>query len=332
MSALLQVTDAKVHFPGAGGWLHAAPPLRAVDGVSFDLAAGETLGVVGESGCGKSTLARAVLGLQPLTAGRVLFDGAPLPDQTRSARMAYARAAQLIFQDPLAALNPRMRIGAALAEPLVTHAPSMSRAERDARVAELLEQVGLEASITRSFPHEVSGGQAQRIGIARAMILRPHLLICDEPVASLDVSIQAQILVLLRRLQADYGVAMLFISHDLSVVRRIAHRVMVMYLGRVVEVGPVGAVFANPRHPYTRALIDAVPRPDPATERGRTRILLIGDLPSPSAPPSGCTFRTRCPLAEPACAQAVPPLAPAGSPGHLVACPVVLRENALTPA
>ena len=323
---LLQVTDAAVHFP-AGGWWRPAPPVRAVDGVSLTLQAGETLAIVGESGCGKSTLARAVLGLQPLTSGAVLFDGAPVPDRPGPARSAFARAAQLVFQDPVAALNPRLRIDAALAEPLRTHAPAMSRAERAARVAEVLAQVGLDAGIARRYPHEVSGGQAQRVGIARAMMLRPRLLVCDEPVAALDVSIQAQILSLLRALRAEHGVAMLFISHDLSVVRHIADRVLVMYLGRGMEEGPVAAVLTRPRHPYTRALIDAVPRPDPATERTRTRILLGGDLPSPSAPPSGCRFRTRCPLAEPGCAGDPPAFAPTGPDGHAVACPVVLREG-----
>jgi len=325
---LLQVRDARVHFP-AGGWLRAAPPVRAVDGVSLTLHAGETLAVVGESGCGKSTLARAVLGLQRLTSGAVLFDGAPVPDRPGPARSAFARAAQLVFQDPVAALNPRMRIDAALAEPLQTHAPELARPAREARVADVLAQVGLDAGIARRFPHEVSGGQAQRVGIARAMILRPRLLVCDEPVASLDVSIQAQILSLLRALRAEHGVSMLFISHDLSVVRHIADRVMVMYLGRAMEVGPVASVLGRPLHPYTRALIDAVPRPDPATERTRPRILLGGDLPSPSAPPSGCRFRTRCPLAEAGCAAVEPAFAPAGPDGHEVACPVVLRTGAV---
>lgn len=330
---LLEVENVSVSFALGGGLFETGQVLQAVSGVTLGVSAGETLGIVGESGCGKSTLARAILGLQPISAGEIRFDGRKIAGAnrrvpSREQRLSFARDAQIVFQDPLAALNPRMRIGSSLAEPLKTHEPRMRATERRRRVAEMLERVGLRPEMAMRFPHEFSGGQAQRIGIARALMLRPKMLVCDEPVASLDVSIQAQIINLLRQLQGDLGLALVFISHDLSIVRHIAHRVMVLYLGRVMEYGDSGELFASPAHPYTRALISAVPRPDPATERGRTRILLNDELPSPLDPPSGCVFRTRCPIAQPRCKSQEPQLRtagnitsePVGGSAHRAAC------------
>lgn len=317
MSALLSVRDLSVSFPIPGPWpwsQHRA--LRAVQGVSFDLSAGRTLGIVGESGSGKSTLARAIVGTLPST-GRVIWAG-------REGGERQGAEIQMIFQDPLAALNPRMTVSEIVAEPLRTHEPGLGKAERDRRVERIMERVGLSPSFRNRYPHEFSGGQCQRIGIARALVLEPRLVVCDEPVSALDVSVQAQVVNLLRSLQAEMGLALIFIAHDLSVVRHISHDIMVMYLGRVMEQAPAATLIETPRHPYTRALIASAPIPDPAVERSRPRTVLEGELPSPMAPPSGCVFRTRCPLAEPGCAASVPELAPAG-PDHRVACPVVLR-------
>ena len=320
-AALLEVEDLRVHFAVAQGGLlrRRQVPLKAVDGVSFALAAGETLGVVGESGCGKSTLGRAILRLIEPTAGRVAWLGEDLaalaPEPLRRRR----RAMQIVFQDPLASLDPRMTIGDIVAEPLTTHEPGLSRAEVKARVADMLAKTGLSPQMINRYPHEFSGGQCQRIGVARAMILEPRLIVCDEPVSALDVSIQAQIINLLMRLQREFGLSLLFISHDLSVVRHISHRILVLYLGRMMELADRDALYAKPRHPYTKALISAVPIPDPRLERQKPRLVLQGDLPSPLDPPSGCVFRTRCPLASPRCAAEVPAIEDI-APGHRVAC------------
>ena len=320
MSApLLAVEGLRVGFPLSGGLLGRVRTLVAVDDVSFELAAGETLGVVGESGCGKSTLGRAVLRLIPASAGRIAWLGQDLGTLDESAMRARRRDMQVIFQDPLAALDPRMTVGDIVAEPLRAFQPDQPKAERRALVEDTLRLVGLAPEMINRYPHEFSGGQCQRIGIARAMVLRPKLIVCDEPVSALDASIQAQIVNLLRRLQREFGIALLFISHNLSVVRHISHRVMVLYLGRVVELAPTAALFARPRHPYTRALIVAVPVPDPVVERARAHVPLGGEVPSPLRPPSGCAFHTRCAIARPACARDRPALETDGA--RRVACP-----------
>jgi oligopeptide transport system ATP-binding protein len=318
---LLAVEGLSVHFPVAVGGLlrRRYRSLRAVDGVSFALASGETLGVVGESGCGKSTLGRAILRLIEPTAGRVVWLGEDLASLDPETLRRQRRAMQIVFQDPLAALDPRMTIGDIIAEPLVTHEPGLGRAAIRARVADMLAKTGLAPQMINRYPHEFSGGQCQRIGVARAMILEPRLIVCDEPVSALDVSIQAQIINLLMRLQREFGVALLFISHDLAVVRHISHRILVLYLGRMMEVASRDTLYSAPRHPYTKALISAVPIPDPRREREKQRLVLAGDLPSPLAPPSGCVFRTRCPLAIRRCAEEVPAIEQIG-PGHQVAC------------
>ncbi len=322
MSApLLAVRDLKVHFQVRSGGLLFADyvPLKAVDGVSFDLAAGETLGIVGESGCGKSTLGRAVLQLLPVTAGSVAWLGGDLTALDKKELKARRQDMQIIFQDPLASLDPRMTAGDIIAEPVRNFHSGMSGAAIKAGVQEMMAQVGLLPGMVNRYPHEFSGGQCQRIGIARAMILGPKLVVCDEPVSALDVSIRAQVINLLMDLQQAYGLAMLFISHDLSVVRHISHRVMVLYLGRVMEIADRDALFKAARHPYTQALMTAVPIPDPDKERAKPRVAVGVDLPSPLNPPSGCVFRTRCPKATQVCADVVPPLESAG-PGHEVAC------------
>ncbi|TNC74842.1 ABC transporter ATP-binding protein [Rubellimicrobium roseum] len=322
MSApILQVSDLRVTFdvPVRGGWPWTPPrKLQAVGGISFDLRPGEVLGVVGESGSGKSTLARAIIGTVP-SSGRVVFDGQDLGNLVPGARRSRRRDIQMIFQDPLAALNPRMTVGDIIAEPLVTHHPKTPRAEVRRRVAEIMDRVGLLPNLMNRYPHEFSGGQCQRIGIARALILRPKLLICDEPVSALDVSVQAQVVNLLRELRRELGIAMIFIAHDLSVVRHISDRVMVMYLGRLMETATAKAIVETPRHPYTQFLIASVPIPDPELERARPRPVLEGDLPSPLAPPSGCVFRTRCPKARERCAQEPPPAYDVG-PAHRATC------------
>ena len=318
---LLKVQDLAVHFPVAiGGPLRRKYlPLKAVDGVSFELRPGETLGIVGESGCGKSTLGRAVLRLIEPSAGRVVWLSDDLGTLNAEALRRHRRTMQIVFQDPLAALDPRMTIGDIIAEPLLTHEPGLGKPEVKARVKHMLAETGLSPQMINRYPHEFSGGQCQRIGIARAMVLRPKLIVCDEPVSALDVSIQAQIVNLLMRLQREFGLSLLFISHDLSVVRHISHRILVLYLGRMMELADRDALYQAPKHPYTRALIAAVPIPDPRLERQKQRIVLAGDLPSPLAPPSGCVFRTRCPLAIELCAREVPRIEQIG-PGHQVAC------------
>jgi oligopeptide transport system ATP-binding protein len=311
----------KVHFTVGGGLLsrRRAGVLKAVDGVTFDLRPGETLGLVGESGCGKSTLGRAVLRLLPQAAGRVVWLGQDLAQLSHEAMRLKRKEMQIVFQDPLAALNPRMSVGDIIAEPLHTFQPDLSAAETKRRVQEMMAKVGLLPNQINRYPHEFSGGQCQRIGIARAMINNPKLIVCDEPVSALDVSIQAQIVNLLMDLQRETGMALIFISHNLSVVRHISHRIMVLYLGRVAELADRDELYRNPRHPYTEALISAVPIPDPDVERNRRRVVLTGDLPSPLKPPSGCTFRTRCPKATEICARVVPPLEQIAG-GHEVAC------------
>jgi peptide/nickel transport system ATP-binding protein len=316
---LLAVKDLAVHFKLVPETTFAKSRLlKAVNGVDLELRPGETLGVVGESGCGKSTLARAVLRLVPATTGRVTLLGEDITDKDKKAMRIHRRDMQVIFQDPLASLNPRMTIGDIIAEPLRTHFPSMPRPEVRRKVEAMLGRVGLGPEHVNRYPHEFSGGQCQRIGIARALVLEPKLVICDEPVSALDVSIQAQIVNLLMDLQAEMHLSLVFIAHDLAVVRHISHRIMVMYLGRIAEIADRIALYERPRHPYTRALIGAVPIPDPAKERSKPHAPLKGDLPSPVDPPSGCAFRTRCPIAVARCATETPELRRVGS--HLVAC------------
>lgn len=319
---LLSVRDLVVRFAVPGQGLFAsARPLVAVDHVSFDLHAGETLGIVGESGCGKSTLGRAILRLLPAQSGHIGWLGRDLTMLDERSMRPLRRDLQIVFQDPLAALDPRMTVGDIVAEPLVTFAPEMAKDAVRARVREMLAKVGLSPEMINRYPHEFSGGQCQRIGIARAMILRPKLIVCDEPVSALDVSIQAQIINLLTELQREFGLALLFISHNLAAVRHISHRVLVLYLGRAVELAPRERLFAGPRHPYTQALLDAAPTPDPRREKMKPRLALVGDPPSPLDPPSGCAFRTRCPKATDLCARVRPDLlAENGDPAWQVAC------------
>ena len=289
---LVDVERLVKHYPGGGGFFTPSrPPVQAVDGVSFTIAAGETLGLVGESGSGKSTVGRAVLRLEPPTSGTVRFEGTDLASLDASTLRATRQRMQIVFQDPFGSLNPRRTIGESIAEGMVIHrlVPAAAMA---ARVAELLTEVGLDPSYAERYPHEFSGGQRQRIGIARALAVEPRFIVCDEPVSALDVSVQAQVINLLLDLRERRGLAYLFIAHDLAVVRQVAHRVAVMYLGTIVEIGPARAVIGAPRHPYTQALVSAVPEPDPTT--GRRRIVLDGEPPSPSAPPPGCPFAPRC--------------------------------------
>ncbi|MBC8727305.1 ABC transporter ATP-binding protein [Paraburkholderia sp. UCT2] len=319
---LLSVNELKVHFSVPRGKLpwSGKATLRAVDGVSFDVRRGETVGLVGESGCGKSTLARAIVGLAPASGGSVKLHGVETVQGTKRDLGILRRDVQMIFQDPLASLDPRMTIEQIVAEPLITHRPDVARADVRARVLTILERVGLNAQHLRRYPHEFSGGQCQRVGIARALISEPQLVICDEPVSALDVSIQAQIVNLLRDLQRELSLSLLFVAHDLAVVKAISHRVMVMYMGRVIEFGEKRALYAAPAHPYTRALLSAVPVPDPSVERARRHLLLQGEIPSPLQPPSGCAFRTRCPAAIDACGDAQPQAVSRQGDARRVAC------------
>ena len=329
---ILSVRDLRVYFEirAADGWLAKSQTLRAVDGVTFELFPGETLGVVGESGCGKSTMARAVLGLVPVTGGEVIFGGKNLAQLDASAMRAERRHLQIIFQDPLASLDPRMTLGQIIGEPLRSFFPRMSTGERQAKVAEMMGHVGLLPEQINRFPHEFSGGQAQRIGIARALILRPEVVVCDEPVSALDVSIKAQILNLLSDLQARFGLSLLFIAHDLASVRHASRRVMVLYLGKVMELAPWQEIYRTPLHPYTQALIAAIPPADPRRARSNPAKPLGGELPSPIAPPSGCVFRTRCPYAVERCAAEVPALRQIGD--SLVACHLAEQIQAAPPS
>ena len=316
--ALLSVKDLRKHFALKGGvFARNVEKVHAVDGVSFDIGKGETLGLVGESGCGKSTTGRCILRLIEPSGGEVLFQGADVTRMKGADLQALRRDMQIIFQDPFASLNPRHTVGAIIGEALQIHNLAPNRRAREERVAELLETVGLPAAHMRRFPHEFSGGQRQRIGIARALAVEPKLVICDEPVSALDVSIQAQVINLLEDLQEKFGLTYLFIAHDLSVVEHISTRVAVMYLGRVVEIAPSRDLYDHPLHPYTEALLSAVPIPDPTVKR--KRIMLQGDVPNPIHPPSGCHFHTRCQIARPDCSQRDPVLRES-KPGHWVAC------------
>jgi oligopeptide transport system ATP-binding protein len=316
---LLRVSHLVKNFPTRGAVLAGArEEVHAVDDVSFEIAAGETLGLVGESGCGKSTTGRCVLRLIEPTSGEVSIDGRPIAAFTGKALTALRRNMQIIFQDPYASLNPRMTIGAIIGEALAIHKLVHTRRDAEDRVVQLLRLVGLDAGHMRRYPHEFSGGQRQRIGIARALAVSPRLIVCDEPVSALDVSIQAQIINLLADLQDEFGLAYLFIAHDLAVVQHISTRIAVMYLGRIVELASAEALYADPRHPYTEALLSAVPTPDPNAHRQRIR--LAGEIPSPIRPPSGCHFHTRCPIRQlPLCSEKRPPLTRTAD-GHWVAC------------
>ncbi|MFZ7199324.1 murein tripeptide/oligopeptide ABC transporter ATP binding protein OppF [Avibacterium avium] len=318
---LLEVEDLSVHFKvqsNEGFLFKKKQTLHAVNHVSFKLYEGETLGVVGESGCGKSTLARSIIGLVKSAGGNILWLGKDLSQQSEKQWHATRKDIQMIFQDPLASLNPRMTIGNIIAEPLKIYFPQLSAQEVKDRVQAMMLKVGLLPNLINRYPHEFSGGQCQRIGIARALIIEPKLIICDEPVSALDVSIQAQVVNLLKSLQKEMGLSLIFIAHDLAVVKHISDRVLVMYLGNAVELGTYDKVYHETKHPYTKALMSAVPIPDPDLERGKKIQLLEGDLPSPINPPSGCVFRTRCPIADTECTLSKPGLE--GNEQHLVAC------------
>jgi len=319
---IMQVENLKVHFDvsseGDMPWTKRKK-LQAVNGVSFELKSGETLGIVGESGCGKSTLARAIISMVPAETGRVLWFGKDLLALQKTEMRKHRKEIQMIFQDPLASLNPRMTIGEIIAEPLKTHYPKTSKADIKLRVEDVMNKVGLLENLINRYPHEFSGGQCQRIGIARALILKPKLIICDEPVSALDVSIQAQVINLLMDLQKEMDLTLIFIAHDLSIVKHISTKIMVLYMGNMVELAKSEDIYNHPRHPYTQALISAVPIPDPKIEKNKDLILLEGDLPSPINPPSGCVFRTRCKKAQDICSQEKPELKEATS-SHEVAC------------
>ena len=317
---ILEVRNLVKHFP-VGGGLFGGPAavVKAVDGVSFSIRRGETLGLVGESGCGKTTTGRAILRLDPPTSGEVIFEGRDMATLSDAEMRAMRRRMQVIFQDPYSSLNPRMTVGQIIAEPLSVHRIVPDRTARQARVHDLLRHAGLLPTMARRYPHELSGGQRQRVGIARALAMEPSLIICDEPVSALDVSIQAQIINLLEELQAEFGLTYLFVAHDLSVVRHISDRVAVMYLGRIVEITDRKSLYEDPQHPYTRALLSAVPIPDPAVEAGREHVVLGGEVPSPLNPPAGCVFHPRCPIAIAECRQGVPELREI-KPEHRVAC------------
>jgi oligopeptide transport system ATP-binding protein len=316
---LLKVKDLVKHFPIRGGLFNrTVDKVHAVDGVSFELQTGETLGVVGESGCGKSTTGRCILRLIEPTSGEVWFEGKNVTTAGKDELRALARDMQIIFQDPYASLNPRMTVGAIIGEALTIHKLAKTPREYDERIVQLLETVGLAADHMRRYPHEFSGGQRQRIGIARALAVSPKLVVCDEAVSALDVSIQAQVINLLEDLRSEFKLTYVFIAHDLSVVEHISHRVAVMYLGRIVEIAPAKLLYTNPLHPYTEALLSAVPIPDPSVKR--KRIPLQGDVPSPIHPPPGCHFHTRCPIAQKGLCDREKPALKQSAEGHWVAC------------
>jgi oligopeptide transport system ATP-binding protein len=318
---ILEVRDLKVWFPVAGGILQrGVAHVRAVDGVNLTLREGETLGLVGESGCGKTTFGRSVLRLIEPTSGKVLFKGEDLTRLNRSQMRARRRDMAMIFQDPFASLDPRQTVGEIVAEPLDIHGLVDSRRQREERVSELLHVVGLSSKFSKRYPHEFSGGQRQRIGIARALAVDPSFIVCDEAISALDVSIQAQIINLLERLQDQFNLTYLFIAHDLAVVKHISDRIAVMYMGKVVETSGANELYRTPLHPYTGSLLSAIPIPDPRLERARERIILHGDVPSPVDPPSGCRFRTRCFKAQDKCAQVEPPLDTVTVGAHQAAC------------
>ena len=315
---ILKVKGLKVHFPVSGGFLAKKQIVKAVDGVDFEIAKGETFGLVGESGCGKSTTGRALVKIYEPTAGKVIFEGEDITKIKGTKLKEFRRDMQMIFQDPYASLNPRMTVGEIIREPMDIHGIYDTKEQREKRVRELLEIVGLKPDHIRRYPHEFSGGQRQRIGIARTLALNPKFIVCDEPISALDVSIQAQVINLLEKIQAEMGIAYLFIAHDLSMVKHISDRIGVMYLGNIVEVGEADDVYHEPLHPYTQALLSSVPIPDPKTARSKKRIVLEGELPSPINPPSGCVFRTRCPKATERCAKEKPTLKNIGN--RQVAC------------
>ena len=319
--ALIEVNNLKKTFPGTRGVFSRTRTgdIKAVQNVSFDVNKGETLGLVGESGCGKSTIGRCILKLEEPTDGTVDFDGKRLNTITGMDLRNYRRRAQAVFQDPFSSLNPRMTVEQIVGEPLLVHGLEKDTKERRVSASKILDLCGLPRRILDSYPHEMSGGQRQRTGIARALILNPDFILCDEAVSALDVSIQAQIIKLLEDLRNEFGLTYLFIAHDLSVVRHISHRVAVMYLGRIVELAEANELFENPKHPYTQALLSAVPIPDPAVERTRRLEIIEGEIPSPVNPPSGCVFHPRCPLADDTCRIGVPDTIDLGT-GHLVAC------------
>ncbi|MFF5702166.1 ABC transporter ATP-binding protein [Streptomyces sp. NPDC012794] len=324
---ILEVRDLVKHYPLTRGILFKKQvgAVKAVDGVSFALAPGETLGIVGESGCGKSTVARMLVNLERPTAGAISYKGEDITKLSGRALKAVRRNIQMVFQDPYTSLNPRMTVGDIIGEPYEIHPEVAPKGDRRRKVQELLDVVGLNPEYINRYPHQFSGGQRQRIGIARGLALRPEVIVADEPVSALDVSVQAQVINLLARLQDEFGLSYVFIAHDLSIVRHISDRVGVMYLGRVVEIGTDTEIYDHPTHPYTQALLSAVPVPDPQARAHRERIILSGDVPSPANPPSGCPFRTRCWKAETRCATEVPPLAvpeafPGGPAAHPSAC------------
>ena len=314
---MISVRNLKMYFPVGGALFEKKKTLKAVDDVSFDLYPGETFGLVGESGCGKTTVGRTIVRLYQPTAGQILLNGTDIAPLSEKEVLPYRSRMQMIFQDPYASLNPRMTVASIVGEPL--RYQGMSAKDIDDRVRELVECVGLKEDHLNRYPHEFSGGQRQRIGIARALASKPDFIVCDEPISALDVSIQAQIINMLEELQARFGMTYLFVSHDLSMVRHISRRVAVMYLGHIVEMAPVNELYANMLHPYTRALMSAVPIADPDAAEKSHRIVLQGDVPQPINPPSGCPFRTRCPYADKGCAEQIPELKDMGG-GHLVAC------------